>query len=243
MSRGRRGLLPAALLCAGLALSAPGRAPAQEPPAIPGAAVLPAVERFRGLLRDAPLSGRVAAARALLADGEVAPAEKAALLLGALRREVREPTGEGAPAKSYLSATEWARSQYTRALAEVGPEGLAALQLAAREEEGEVRERSVLALGYARRKDAAPALRELLRSAGGGEVRASAAWILGQLRAEEAVPELEAALTDPYEATTTKYGRTITFFPVREQALGALEALGREVTEDEDGTLRLGPLR
>ena len=57
--------------------------------------------------------------------------------------------------------------------------------------------------------------------------------------AEEAVPELEAALADPYRLTVTKYGETVEFFPVREQALGALEALGREVVEEGDGTLRL----
>jgi HEAT repeat protein len=236
-------LPPAAVLSAGLVLLAAGPARSGEPPATPGATVLPAVERFRGLLRDAPLAGRVGAARALLADAEVAPAEKAALLLDVLRREVREPTGEGGPAKSYLSATEWARSQYTRTLAETGPAGLAALRRAAREETGEVRERAVLALGYAGQGDAVPALRDLLRASATGEVRAAAAWILGNLRSGEAVPELEAALADPYEATVTRYGRTISFFPVREQALGALEALGREVLEGDDGALRLVPAR
>ena len=60
------------------------------------------------------------------------------------------------------------------------------------------------------------------------------ARVLGLLGYREAIPALQAALEDPYVSEGEDSLGTYTIYPVREQAAGALEALGVTVERDGD---------
>ena len=60
--------------------------------------------------------------------------------------------------------------------------------------------------------------------------------------AREAIPDLRQALTDPYRVTVeSHHGRTRELYPVRDQALGALEELGLTVELTGESEYRVVP--
>lgn len=185
-------------------------------------------------LQDKDPRRRFEAARSLPGREDIPASRRAGLLFEALEQEVSEPTpGPPIYRKSYLPASDFLKLHYTRSLGELGPDAVDTLKKTAEEGSGEVRERAVLALGYAGEREVIPRLRELLRLSEHWQVRNSAAYLLGELQAEEAVPELKQALQDNYTLTREVYGDLREFYPVRQKAAGALKKLGFGIERGE----------
>lgn len=180
---------------------------------------------LRERLRSEIPAQRLAAAQEIAAHRDIPARERAALLIGSLEREIRNPDSRPRREHSYLPATDQARLDLARLCAEVGPDGLAEVRQAAARG-GALGQHATLALGFAGDKQAVPALRRLVREGETGAIRMEAALLLGDLGDRAAVPDLVRALADPWKVETTKYRRKQAFYPVREQADGALEKLG-----------------
>lgn len=196
-------------------------------------------EEIEEALQDKDPGRRLVAARSLPAREDIPAAERTEILLAVLGKEIAEPTAGPAPYGTYVSTTDWLRYHYTRTLGELGPESIEILQQAAVGDNREARERAILSLAYARQQEIVPDLRELLRTSSNGEVRSDAAYLLGRLRAREAIPELKKALEDSYKVIMENRERSFELYPVREQALGALEELGLTVELADDGLFRV----
>ena len=221
---------------AGPAEEVPVAAPSEGPEA---PSPLAALEQA---LEDEDWQRRLETAWQLSDRQDIAAPKRAELLLGAVEREVAEPTPGPPPYGTYLSRSEWLTFHYTRALGELGPEALEPVRRAVAEETGELRARALLALGYAGQREVVLDLREVLRTSQDGELRTDAAYLLGRLGAREAIPDLRQALTDPYRVTVeSHHGRTRELYPVRDQALGALEELGLTVELTGEGEYRVVP--
>jgi HEAT repeat protein len=180
---------------------------------------------------------RLEAAWSLPDRADLPVEQRATMLLDAL-----EAPWEGedeVPDHDYLPASNGLRLELTRALGELGAEAIPALRRAAAGGDEVGRECALLALGHLGQRDVIPDLIALLRDSYYVEVRMEAARVLGILGANEAIPDLEAALNDPYFAYGSDSLGEYTICPVREQAAGALEALGVDVERLEDDEFRV----
>ncbi|HEU4648321.1 MAG TPA: HEAT repeat domain-containing protein [Gemmatimonadales bacterium] len=187
---------------------------------------------FAARLRDPRWQVRAWAVGGLVRRQDIPTPERARLVLEVLDREVAAPTDAMIPAGSWPPFTNFLRIHYLHVLEQLGPDAAAPIRGALPARGGEAREWSVLALGAVGAADAAPELRQLLARSTDADVRMTAARYLGWLNDREAVPVLRAALADTATATAVSdiVGRApVRFYPVREQAAGALEQLGMTV--------------
>lgn len=191
-------------------------------------------------LEDPDLSRRVATALALTDRQDLPASDRAELLLSAMGREIAEPSPGPPGHGTYLTDTERLRHVYTRALGTLVATAPETLRTVAAEADGELRARAVLALGYGGQMEVVPELRDLLRTSAVGRVRTDAAFLLGELGAGDAVPDLREALADPYVVPVEGLDGTVReLHPVRDQAFGALLALGVEVEHLGAGEYRV----
>lgn len=179
---------------------------------------------------------RLVALRDLAARKDLSPAHKTRALLDELRRECATPTVAPPVMGSYLSLGALIKLELAEALGHEGPEATRILREAAAGASGETREWIGIALAFAKVPESASELRGLLRTSASGDVRQAAASLLGELHNREAIPELRRALEDPYhvEIDESDLGRRVTIYPVREEAAGALEALGLTIERTDD---------
>ena len=210
----------------------------------PAAPAMPTLAQLEQALRDENPRRRLEAVWSLPKRDDLPAPERARLLLEALEGEISEPTtGPPVTEGAYLPASDFLKLHYTRTLGALGPEAIDSLREATASDKPEVRARAFLALGYAGQHDVIPQLRELLRTSEHWQVRNDAAFLLGELRAREAVPELKEALRDSYKIIDEINGRRHEFYPVRQQAQGALKQLGFTIERGEgvDEFRVLGP--
>ncbi|MGI9042212.1 MAG: HEAT repeat domain-containing protein [Gemmatimonadales bacterium] len=158
------------------------------------------------------------------------------MILDALGQEVTSPASGPPLAGSYLPLSGVFRLHYVHMIEELGPAATGPARTALRNASGDVREWTSIALAASGDKDAAPGLRELLRRSHHAEVRMSSAYFLGLLGDRSAAGDLKAALADPATARVRSDGSELshTLYPVREQAAGALQALGFTVERNGD---------
>lgn len=185
-------------------------------------------------LSEGDWATRMAAAHAVPQRDDVPLQTRVDMLADALAREVDQPTGEPQPDHTYLPAAGMMRIRLTRSLGDLGDKATAMLRARAAEEEGDVHLSYLIALGYMGDVEVAPALRDALQSSGEPVIRMDAARVLGLLGDDEAIPALQAALEDPYVAEGRDSLGSYRIYPVREQAAGALQALGVTVARDGD---------
>jgi len=183
---------------------------------------------------------RLAAAWSLPGRDDLSLKTRAALLVEGLEGELAAPT-EDAPLKdTYLPASALVRLHYTRVLSELGPAAIPALRAQLDSASSGAREHLLVALAYAGDGDVLPQVRELVTQAVDPIVRMDAARALGQAGDQDAVSQLQAALADPYVVTAVDDLGAYTIYPVREQAAGALRALGMAVERRGDGEFEIG---
>jgi len=183
-------------------------------------------------VRDTNWMTRLTATDAVMADKSLPEQRRAELVLDALTQEVSAPASGRPLAGSYLPLTGLFRLRYVHLLEELGAAAADPARASMQRESGTRREWATLALGAAGSRDAVSPLRQLLRSSSQPDVRMGAAYFLGRLGDRSAIPDLKAALADPATARvlsddTGEGGHVL--FPVREQAAGALMALGLKV--------------
>jgi hypothetical protein len=199
----------------------------------------PAARDPQRALRDSSWESRLVAAKALAKRANVPVPRRAELLLAALRREVSAPTTAPPAGGSYLSASSLSKLHLAQTLGALGAEATPVLRQGAAASGGEAREWTLIALGYAGAREAAPPLRQLLATSPRGEVRMSAAHVLGKLRDRDAIPALRAALADPFTATVARDdvrgAPSRRLYPVRARAASALRTLGVAVERRGDG--------
>jgi HEAT repeat protein len=188
--------------------------------------------RLPELVRDTSWEVRLDAAAMVLETRELPQPRRAELLLDALGQEISTPASAPPLTGSYLPRTGVHRLHYVHLIEDLGPAAAGPARNAMQKESGARREWATIALGAAGGRDAAPALRQLLRSSSEAAVRMSAAYFLGRLSDRSAIDDLRAALGDSATARimsddTGTRGRTL--YPVREQAAGALMVLGVKV--------------
>lgn len=184
------------------------------------------------LVRDTSSRVRMSAASALAECKKIPAERRAELLLDALGQEITMPASGPPLAGSYLPLTGVFRLHYVHMIEDLGSSAADPARAALQNSSGLRREWASIALGATGAKDAAPALRELLRSSEHADVRMSAAYFLGRLGDRSAVGDLKAALSDPATArvvSDVSEERGQTLYLVREQAAGALMALGLTV--------------
>jgi HEAT repeat protein len=189
------------------------------------------------LMRDSLWQRRASTAWGLTERPDIPVERRAVLLLDILKREVTSPTNALRLEGSYLPMTSFLRIHYLHALETLGPQARAPVREAYEKSQGEVREWYSLALGATTTPEAAAPLRELVIKSRNVEVRMTAARYLGWLKDREAVPALRAALNDTATAMVTSDFVGLPrrrFYPVREQAAGALKELGLQVKRQGD---------
>jgi HEAT repeat protein len=194
--------------------------------AAPDSALLPQ------LVRDSNWMVRLTATDAVVQNQSLPEPRRAELVLDALAQEVITPASGRPLAGSYLPLTGVFRLRYVHMLENLGSAAADPARAAMQRESGLRREWATVALGAAGARDAIPALRQLLRSSAQPDVRMSAAYFLGRLRDSSAVADLKAALSDTATARVLADDtgeKEHVLFPVREQAAGALMALGLKV--------------
>ncbi len=179
---------------------------------------------------------RVGAAFQAVTLSDIPTVERTEILVSALNRELQQPSAAGAPSKTYLSTTDWIRAGYTRALGLIARETGRSVEDVAARESGEARDRLIVARGYAGHRAAVAELRRVLLESEHGDVRTDAAYVLGELGDTVAIPQLIQALDDPHLVSYEDYGQTVSFHSVRVHAATALEKLGVEVRQREDGS-------
>ncbi len=203
-----------------------------------GAVVVPTpnAEDLAQDLQGGDMAQRLAVASRLPDRGDVPLEARVGYLVEALDREIIEPTGGSAPANSYLPASSLLKLHLTRALTELGPDAIPELRKAAADASGELQSHLLIALAYLGDQQAVPQVRDLVTGASDPTVRMDAARALGQAGDADAIPQLETALQDDYVVTGTGDLGPYTLYPVREQAAGALRALGMTVERLADDT-------
>ena len=194
------------------------------------------VDRLHETLMSGSPQERVGAAFQAVTMSDIPAVERTEILVSALNRELLEPSAAGAPSKTYLSTTDWIRAEFTRALGLIAKEGSHLLEDVAAQESGETRDRLIVAQGYAGQRAAVVELRRVLLESEHGDVRTDAAYVLGELGDTVAIPELIQALDDPHWVSYEDYGQTVSFHSVRAHAATALEKMGVEVRQREDGS-------
>lgn len=193
----------------------------------------------RQLTGDA-LPLQYSAAVALGERDDLAADERARLLCAALQAEVDEPSTDAPRLRdAYLEAHEMYRLRLTRSLGQLGPDGLPAVQAAADEADGLAREHLLVALAYLGQDDVLPEVRALVTDSDDPAVRMDAARALGLLGDRDAIAALTAALDDGHCVAASDSLGEYTICPVRDQAAGALDALGLAVTRHADGAITL----
>jgi HEAT repeat protein len=210
---------------------------AKEPTETATATATPDAADLAKALSSDDWQQRLAAAQLLPTRSDIAAPERANMLLAAVATEAYQPIEAEAPGGAYLSASGLLRLSYARSLGSLGQDAIATLREAAGSDVTGVRERAVLALGYAGDREALPQLRDLLAQSDDGDVRMLAAFLLGELQDRDAIPALQEALTDGYSVYYEGDGDvSLTLYPVREQAAGALRKLGVDAQRQEDGS-------
>lgn len=193
---------------------------------------LPDEAAVRRLIRDTLWQRRASIAWGLTERPDIPARRRATLLLDVLQREITSPTKARPLAGSYLPMTSFLRIHYLHALEMLGQDARGPVRDAHGKSTGEVHEWHTLALGATLAPEAAPSLRALVVNSIHAEVRMTAARYLGWLKDQEAVSALKAALNDTATAVVTSDvvgPPRRRFYPVREQAAGALEELGLKV--------------
>ena len=205
-------------------------APAADPPPDAPAENTDLTAEAREALGHEDRNRRLDSAWKLGQRDDIPGPAKAELLLEAIENEIRQPT-PGPADGSYLDASEMARYVYTLALGRVATQVPDAVREVASGGRSELRDRAVLALGYAGHREVIPELREILRTSAIGDIRAEAARLMGDLEAREAIPDLREALLDPHQVVVESMmgGGSTELFPVRNSAAKALRKLGFRV--------------
>jgi HEAT repeat protein len=226
----------AAALRLALSQPRPGATP-RSPPSPPPPASLPSASALASTLHDSSWQARLAAVNALRDRSDIPAPQRTELLLAALSREIAQPTESLPFPGSYLPSASIFRLQILRVLEGLGPDGVPVARQAAEGASGETREWILLAQAGVGDLQSSLPLGQLLRTSQDGTVRMTAARLLGRLGDRAAVPGLKAALQDPFTATTADDDTDVpphSFYPVREQAAGALKALGVRVDRNGD---------
>jgi HEAT repeat protein len=201
----------------------------------PDTTAAPDPARLPDLVRDTSWMVRLTASDAVMQSKNLPEQRRAELLLDALGQEVSTPAAGRPFTGSYLPLSGMLRLRYAHMLEDLGRAAANPARAAMQKETGERREWAAIAWGASGTSDAAPELRRLLRTSNHSDVRMSAAYFLGRLGDRSAVADLKAALSDSATAriTTDDTGdRGRILYPVREQAAGALMALGIKVERD-----------
>jgi len=209
-------------------------ASAVEGEATPTAVPTPDAATLDQALSEGDWETRMAAAHAVPGRDDIPLQNRVDMLSDALAREVDQPSGEPQPDHTYLSAAGMLRVRLTRSLGDLGGSAAKMLRQRASDAQGDARASYLVALGYMGEKDVAPELRDALQSSPDPVVRMDAARVLGILGDREAIPALQAALADPFVAEGRDSLGTYSLYPVREQAAGALHAMGVTVERDGD---------
>lgn len=199
----------------------------------PAAVPTPDAATLGRALAEGDWDTRLAAAHAVPGRNDIPLQSRVDMLADALAQEVDQPSGEPQPDHTYLSAAGMLRVRLTRSLGNLGDDAVEMLRQRAADAEGDARLSCLIALGHMGDEEVAPELRDALRSSQDPVIRMDAARVLGILGDREAIPALRAALADPFVAEGRDSLGTYTIYPVREQAAGALHALG--VTLERDG--------
>jgi HEAT repeat protein len=189
------------------------------------------------ILRDSSWQARLGAVNSLAGRRDIPAARRAELLLAGLEREIARPTDSLRFPGGYLPSSSTFRLQFMRVIESLGPDAVGPARTAAERSSLEAREWMLLARAGAGDVDAAPSLRELLKNSRSPTVRMTAARLLGRLGDRSAIPELRTALADPFTAVADQSDLRIqssSFYPVREQAAGALRSLGINVQRSGD---------
>jgi HEAT repeat protein len=200
----------------------------------------PDAEALAQQLQEGDSTERLSAVWSLPERGDLSVETRAGLLVEGLEEELAAPAQDAPLKDSYLPASALLRLHFTRVLSELGPEAIPALRAQLDGASGAAREQLLVALAYAGDEDVLPQVRELVTQAADPVVRMDAARALGQAGDEDALPQLQAALADPYVVTAQDDLGTYTIYPVREQAAGALRALGVTVERRGDGEFAIG---
>jgi len=205
--------------------------PARRSPGSPDPAGVPA------MLRDPSWKIRLAGANTLRSLTAMPLARRAELLVQALDREATAPDSSPPVAGSYVPLSTFLCLQYLGLLEDLGPDAAEVVRAAPAPASPAGREWRSLALAATGGADAASRLRELVIRARDPGVRMSAAHFLGDLGDRDAIPVLRTALSDS-AAVRPRGDRpglsADAFHPVREQAAGALRALGVRVERRGD---------
>lgn len=207
-------------------------------PQLPAVTATPNAAALEAALRSTDWNERLAAAFTIARRKDISAAQRIQLVSGALEREIASPTTAPPPEGAYLSTGGIIKLELTRSLGEIGSEGFEPLRRIASSAQGELRDRAVLALGFGGDTGVSTQLRALLRGSGDAEIRMAAAHLLGKLKSKDAADDLKAALQDTYRVSTSGTG-TPTIYPVREQAAGALLALGIKVERGANGEFKV----
>jgi len=156
--------------------------------------------------------------------------ERAALLVAAMRREIQQPDPSPPIAEgAYLPAHDFLMLWQTRTLGDLAREDPNLVSSLSEDASGELRERVILAMGYAGDRSYIQEIRRLLAESTNWQVRSSAAFVLGEMKAVEAAPELKQALQDDHLISFEENSQDLSFYPVRQQAQGALKKLGYSI--------------
>ncbi len=213
-------------------------APARDTTMTPSPAThRPDAAGLAGILRDSSWQARLGAVNSLPGRRDIPTARRAELLLAGLEREIARPTDSLRFPGGYLPSSSTFRLQFMRVIESLGPDAIGPTRTAAERSSLEAREWMLLARAGAGDVDAAPSLRELLKNSRSPAVRMTAARLLGRLGDRSAIPELRTALGDPFTAAADQSDLRLqpsSFYPVREQAAGALRMLGVNVQRSGD---------
>lgn len=180
---------------------------------------------------------RLSIARTLAQREDIPVERRAEMLVTALAAEAAAPSTDAPRIRdTYLTPDGVLRLGLVRGLSELGAGALPTVRQAAEGANGVAREHLLVARAYLGDTEAFPAVREVLRASGDPVARMDAARALGVAGDREAIPDLVQALEDPYRVEARDSLGEFTIYPVREQAVGALDALGVAVTRQTSDT-------
>lgn len=197
-----------------------------------------ATEDVEASLQGPGEAGRLHAIMDLPSRAELPVSRRAALLTGALEREIASPATQAGFGGSYLPYTATVKTEIVGALARLGPEAIPALAGATPAKPGELRDWVICARLLAGDRSVLAEARKVLRSQG-PDRRMVAARALGAADDREAIPELRRLLEDPFVATYDVHGERRRFQPVRGEASRALRRLGVQIETVEPGRYRV----
>jgi HEAT repeat protein len=213
------------------------RTPTPELVGTPAPTPTPGVALLERQLAGDALPLQYSAAMALGERDDIPAVQRADLLWAALQAEADEPSTDAPRLRdAYLEAHEMYRLRLVRSLGALGPDALPAAQAALAEADGLAREHLLVALAYLGDADVLPEVRALAVDADDPVVRMDAARALGVAGDRGAIEALTAALDDEHCLDARDSLGAYVICPVRDQAAGALGALGLEVACHGDGT-------